>query len=924
MALAAGTRLGPYEILALIGAGGMGEVYRAADTRLNRTVAIKTLPRHWADDPEMKQRVEREAQTIAALNHPHICTLHDIGNQDGLDFLVFEYLEGETLASRLERGPLPLDEALEITAEIADALDKAHERGVVHRDLKPSNVMLTKTGAKLLDFGLAKFRVQPERASSASMVPTRADVTTPGMIVGTVQYMSPEQVEGKDPDARADVFALGTVLYEMITGRKAFEGKSRAILIASILTADPDPMPQAPPALDHTVRRCLAKNPDDRWQTAHDLMLQVQWISGGEGEGAELAAATAAARKRERRLLMLAAILAFFGTVMAAPAVLYFRGPAAADEFRFRAPLAGLNSESIAVSPDGKNIAAVLQPDGSGPTSLYIRPVGSVTSRLVAGTEDASLPFWSPDSRFIGFVAGGKLKRVEASGGAPQQIAAGIQDFAGGTWNDANTIVFGSTKGLFRVSAEGGKPESVTKIEKDQTGHFWPYFLPDGRHYLYLAWSGESTTRALFAGTLDSKEQQRIGPMESNTAYAAPGYLVFHREATLFAQPFSAKKLMTTGDPVHIADGVAFSNATGRGSFDASQNGTLIYFQGDAATASGRAQILTTNAQYGWVNRTGQVLEGAGETGAFGDFDLSPDGKQIAVTRQESGTPGADIWVIDWQRAGVAHQLTRDPADDVNPVWLDDTRVAYTTYRKGNADIYVMNANGDGAETALLETPADEIVEAASRDGKYIAYLSGQSNDIYALPLTGEKKPFAVVPGSYQKNEPQFSPDGKWLAYTSNESGGIFQVYVVAFPKGDRKTPISKSGGGQPRWSPDGKLYYRALDNTIMVVDIKLTKGGEQIEPGIPTEAFNPQVNGTMTREPTRHQFSISPDGQRFLLRVPPGSVNRGGNVTGNRSAPQVPPNTAGFRGRGRGARGGLNGFTVVLNWTSAVQKAPK
>jgi Tol biopolymer transport system component len=607
---------------------------------------------------------------------------------------------------------------------------------------------------------------------------------------------------------------------------------------------------------------------------------------------------------------------------MAWPAMLYLRGSQESDAFQFRIPVAGLSDADIALSPDGQTIALVARPNTQEPSSLFVRPVGSTTFRKLGGTDDASLPFWSPDSRTIAYAAGGRLKRVDAAGGAPKDVGE-AKGFAGGAWNREGTIVFGSATGLFRFSAEGGIPEAITTVEKPETGHFWPSFLPDGRHYVYLAWSGEAANRAVFAGTLGSKEKTKLMAAESNAAFASPGYLVFHREATLFAQPFNADTLALTGVPVHIADQLAFSGANGRGHFDVSQNGALLYFQGGGTAAvggSGRAQIAGLNAVFGWRDHTGRQLGLAAEQGPYGDIDLSPDGKFIAITRQDSA-PGADIWVIDWERAGVPTRLTLDPADDINPVWSPaGDRIAFTTYRKGNADVYVKNANGVGQETPLLNSSSNEIVEDWSKDGKYIAYKLGQDafEDLYVLPLTGgDKKPIPVVTGPFRKDEPQFSYDGKWLAYTSNESGGAFEVYVLSFPALDQKLRISAiGGGGQPRWRKDGKeLYYRSPDNGAMAVDMK---PGPRIAAGIPHRLFS-LPDSTSSRDPVRHQWNVTPDGLRFLVRYANGSratVGQGGTST-------ISPNAAVQSGQPTAAAGGgqafvSSGLTVIRAWTAA------
>jgi len=546
--------------------------------------------------------------------------------------------------------------------------------------------------------------------------------------------------------------------------------------------------------------------------------------------------------------------------------------------------------------------------------------VGALAFNKLGGTDDAAQPFWSPDSRYIAFVAGGRLKKVGVSGGAPQDIGAAA-GFSGGTWNTEGTILFGSPKGLHRVSAEGGRPAAITTPAQKETGHLWPNFLPDGRHFVYLAWSGEGSARAAFIGNFDSKDKTRLMNVESNVVYAAPGYVLFHREASLFAQPFDARKRTVSGEPVHVADQVFSNPANGHGGFSVSQNGVLLYFQGAGAPA-GRAEVMQ-GTFFGWRDRTGRSIESGGEAGPYGDMDLSPDGKQIALTRQDAGAGGGDIWVVDWQRAGVSTRLTLDSGDDINPVWSPDgLRVAFTTFRKGNADIYVKNANGVGVETPLLESSSDEMVEDWSKDGRYLAYLSGQGTvpDIYVLPLFGDQKPVPVVQGNFRKNEPQFSYDGKWLAYTSDESG-TFQVYVMSFPVGNEKILVSTDGGGMPRWRRDGKeLFYRALDSRVMAVDLK-TAG--KLESGVPRVLFGTSGGNPGGYDPSRHMMSVTPDGQRFLVRT----FQTGGAATGL-GIPRAPFN---FLGTGNFLRGGRatlgqisNGLTVIQHWTSGLGKGEK
>jgi Tol biopolymer transport system component/serine/threonine protein kinase len=976
MALSPGSLLGPYEIQSAAGAGGTGEAYTARDTRLDRTVDIEIVPRHWSQ-PGRREKFEAEAKIVAGLQHPHIRTLHDIGHErpqavegatpesdvEDVDFLVLEHLDGETVADRLAQASagkrkraFSVPDAMAIGIQIADALDKAHQQGLVHRGLRPATVFLTKGAtksdppiAKLLDLGL----VEPALTGSAvadaavagiaaggvgmqSVLPTQAPATAQSAVVASVDYLAPEQIEGRAADPRTDVFAFGVLLYEMLTGKRAFEGKSRAVLMAAIMTAEPDPLlaaqPLAPPSLDHVLKRCLAKDPDDRWQTTHDLLLQLRWVSGSGN------VAAIAADKRSRRMTQIAVAVASISVaVLATPIAVYLKGSAPPEPFQFRTPVVGFNNTAdISVSPDGQRLAFVARPIDQQPASIFVRPVDSLVSQRLGGTDDATQLFWSADSQYIAFVAGGKLRKVEAKGGPPQDITP-VDGVSGGTWNEAGTIIFGSAKGLFTVNAEGGKAAPLTTLEKSETGHFWPCFLPDGRHYVYQAWSADSTGRALYIGEVGSKNRTKLMAAETNVAYAGAadnGFLVFHREATVFARPFDVAKLTFIGDnAVQLAGGVAFDPADGRGSFHVSRGDVLVYFQGEGGGGGpvGRGGVAA-NMQLGWVSRSGPVVAGVGDAATQGDFDLSPDGRLVAVTRTDGGS--ADIWIIDWQRAGNATKLTLDPGDDIDPVWAPDgNRVAFTTYRKGNADIYLKNANGVGPETPILESPSNEKIEAWSKDGRYIAYLSGNDNfaDIYLLPQFGDRKPIPIVEGKYQKNEPQFSDDGKWLAYTSDESGR-FEVYVRQVPSGEGKEKISRDGGGQARWRKDGReLFFRALDSEIMTADITIRDG--RVEPGVPAILRTNHGNAQMTRDPTRHQLAVTPDGQQLLMRIAPGAVPGGrGRDTVPRAATVFDPSTgqAGGRGntnfnagaglgRGRGPAGGAAGLTVIRHWTPLV-----
>src|SRR5262249_14630830 len=578
------TKLGPYEIEAPIGAGGMGEVYRARDTRLDRTVAIKVLPSHLSSNPDLKQRFEREARAISNLSHPNICSLYDIGHQNGTDFLVMEFLEGQTLAARLEEGPLPRDQFFRYGTEIAAALDKAHRRGIVHRDLKPGNIMLTKSGAKLLDFGLARQEIAKQAVSEVSSLPTEhKDLTQAGMIMGTLQYMAPEQLQGKATDARTDIFALGTVLYEMATGKRAFKADSQASLIAAILKEEPQPISQvhslAPPMLDRVVSQCLAKDPEDRWQSAHDVMTQLKWVAETGSQPAIAAPITA-----KRKVPMAQLIAAVSTLALLLLAFYHFRHPAADNpvfKLSIEPPTGTLFGYSSSLSPNGKHLAFVVdKPDGT--TSLWLRDLDSFEAREIAGTEGAAYPFWSPDGLSIAFFAEGKLKKMSIQ---PEQLPQALCDAGdprGGTWGRDGDIVFAPNAGdgLYRVSSAGGTVSRVTTLDpaNQESTHRFPYFLPDGHHFIYMTFGGK--LNSIIAGSIDSKETKQLLSLDSlrKAVYAPPGYLIYYQSTLLMANRFDPQKLELIGEPVQIADQVWFSqNIGGLTSYSVSENGTLAF-----------------------------------------------------------------------------------------------------------------------------------------------------------------------------------------------------------------------------------------------------------------------------------------------------------------------------------------------------------
>jgi len=867
MPLTAGTRLGPYEIVAAIGAGGMGEVYRAKDTRLERDVAIKVLPAHLAANPEFKQRLEREGRAVAALNHPHICALYDIGHQDGVDFLVLEYLEGETLAARLAKGALAASEVLRCGVQIADALDKAHRKGFTHRDLKPGNIMLTKAGAKLLDFGLAKSGAPPQAAGLSALPTKGASLTIEGAVLGTIQYMAPEQLEGKEVDARSDLFAFGAVLYEMATAEKAFPGSSHATIIAAIMTAEPKPM--SPAALDRLVKKCLAKDRDERWQSARDLMTQLEWMA--EAREAPAPAEPAPQRAVSGRLVWaaLAALLLIAATAVAV-SVVHFREPAPEVAKLALLPPEKTTFNAIAISPDGRRVA-ISGAGADGRRLLWVRPLHSLSAQPLAGTEPGSHPFWSPDSRWIGFFADSKLKKIDVTGGPPQTVCAAPGLPGGGTWNRDGVILFSSTgaEGIRRVPAAGGESKLVISLDKSRQERSirFPYFLPDGRHFLFLARSSQAEHQAIYAAALDSPERKRMLSADLSVAYAdapsGPGYLLFLREGTLMAQPFDASKLETVGDPVPVAEQVGAARGPGRANFSVSRNGVLVY----DSSGSGGSMRPT------WLDRAGRQLEAVAEPAYYLSPSLSPEEKRVVIERYDSQAGTFDLWLWDLAR-GAGSRFTFDPAGDRNPVWSPDgSRILFASNRAGVFNLYVKISSGAGADELLLKTDQTKYPEDWSSDGRLIAFAQQDpktKNDLWVLPLEGPegapRKPAPYLQTEFNEQFAKFSPDGRWIVYTSDESTRD-EVYVQPYPVTGAKWMISKDGGVQPRWRRDGKeLFYISSANSMMAVEVKLPGKGEAgFQAGVPKPLFQaPRSAGNAFPH-----YSVTADGQRFLMLAP-------------------------------------------------------
>ncbi len=873
MTLVPGTRLGPYEIQTPIGAGGMGEVYRARDTRLERTVAVKVLPSHLSTSPEVRQRFEREAKTISSLSHPHICALYDVGNQDGVEFLVMEYLEGETLSERLAKGPLAFDQVLRYGLEIADALDKAHRQGIVHRDLKPGNVMLTKSGVKLLDFGLAK-AVAPAAARSGvspTTFPTQTgrDLTAEGTILGTFQYMAPEQLEGREADGRTDIFAFGAVLYEMATGKKAFSGRSQASLISSIMGSEPAAVstvaPTAPPTFDRVVRTCLAKDPDDRWQTAHDIAVQLRWIQEGTSS-VGIAAPAPALLRRASRMRFLPWLLAALATA-ALLAVLerdWRRSSVVNPVTRFSilppektmfTPPGDFSTAQFALSPDGRSLAFVASSFGGQPL-LWVRSLDNLNAVSLAGTEDASLPFWSPDGRSLGFATQSTLKRVEIAGGMPQKLSD-VGGARGGAWGRQETILFSQSAGtaLFRVSATGGEPRPATTLDtaRGDTSHRWPQFLPDGKRFLFWCRTTRLDRNGIYVGSVDSPETRLVLPSQSMGMYAPPGHLVTVRQGMLVAYAFDEKSAHVSGQPVRIAESVPVGAPPGYAAFAVAANGVVAY---SPSFLRGRELI--------WVDRSGRILGKVGEPGDYTTPRLSPDGKQIAVAMRQASRGDTDIWLFDTVR-GAWSRLTFDPSNDRTPIWSPDgKRIFYASSPKGILDIYETSPRGTGEVRPVVLTSQDKFPSDCSRDGRFLAYstFAGKTSwDLWVAPLDGGK-PFPFAATEFIDVQGKFSPDGKWLAYASDESGR-FEVDVAPFPRRGGRLQLSTGGGTQPWWRGDGKeLFYLAPDQKLMSVAIK--GEGDVLEAGVPVPLF--EANFPPPVAPFWRSYFATDDGQRFLV----------------------------------------------------------
>jgi Tol biopolymer transport system component len=851
-----GHRLGPYEILSPLGAGGMGEVYKARDTRLERLVAVKVLPADLAARPELRERMQREARAISSLSHPNICALYDVGSQDGVYYLIMELLEGETLAERLKKGRLPLEMALGYAIEIAGALEQAHRQGIVHRDLKPGNVMLTKSGTKLLDFGLAKVTQTAAKAASADgeTALLTQQLTTEGTIMGTFQYMSPEHLEGKETDARSDIFAFGAVLYEMVSGRQAFAGTSRASLIAAILKEQPAAFAGdvGLAVLERVVRACLEKDPDERWQSAGDLRRELKWIAEGGGQGPG-----AGGQGRVRRTGWIAVAAAT--SVAIGMGWVHFSERASVPRVvRFQVGGEVRLASQVSVSPDGSKVAFSGQ-NAHGTTMLWVRTLDEMSARSLTGTEGALMPFWSPDSRSIGYFdpVHGKLKRIEAAGGQPQTLTDCGQG-AGADWSSDGTILFapgtGFSGGILRVSANGGTPSVVIARDK-QNEPIQPRFLPDGKRFLYLDRANSFTAgkreSAVWVGALDSRAPRKLVATRFAAAFA-PGqgrsasHLLFVRDGVLMAQEVDPGKFDLRGEATRVADAVATDGPYGVADFSVSREGTLVFNAG------------VHQHEVVWVDRSGNRIGAGIAAEKYAHPELAPDGRHALFELLDITTGEPDLWVLDLERGDLSMFEREGSLARILP---DGHAVVWACHLDGKWQICRKPVGGAGRVETLWDGGEGMVLNDVSRDGRWVAF--DRSTELWIVPLAGEQKPYRFYPSRSKQIGGQFSPDGKWIAYTTNETGS-WEVYVQPFPATGQKWKVSVGGGSQPAWRRDGKeLFYRTADGKMMSAAVK-TAGGFAAE--APRTLFQSSADPLYPNLGT--SYSVTADGQRFLINA--------------------------------------------------------
>lgn len=847
-----GQTLGPYAVKGLLGSGGMGEVYRAHDSKLKRDVAIKVLPDAFSRDPDRVARFQREAEVLASLNHPHIATIYHLGHSGELQFLVLELIEGETLSDRLTRGPVPVREALQIAGQIAEALEAAHERGIIHRDLKPANIKITMDGhVKVLDFGLA--RVCKAEDAAPSDAPTKMTALSEP-VMGTPRYMSPEQTKGKEAGRTSDMWALGCVLYEMLTGRCVFEGETVSEILAGVLKSEPawNRLPaQTPEAIRRLLRRCLQKDEKLRLRDAGDARIEIEDANNERTGNIPPVSAS-----RGARLAWLAALALL--TMVVALGGRFLRVTPTAGESRFEINTPATKDvetlASLAISPDGRKI--VFAATSAGQSQLWLRTLDSVSARPLAKTERAELPFWSPDSGSIGFYADAELRRVDIDGGSLRTLAH-AQAFLGGSWNREGTIVFSPNPGrpIFQISANGGEPVAATPFEgPQQANQRSPQFLPDGHHFLYFV-TGNSEARGVYVGQLDGLKTHRLFDADAPAVYSPTGHLLFMRQGTLFAQSFDADRLELKGNTFPVAEHI------GPSALSVSAAGPIVY---RALPTSGGQQ------EFVWIDRSGREIDKVvypNNSNGIGPA-LSSDAHHLAISKPENAN--MDIWAFDVSRRAW-NRITFDSRDDIFPLWSPDGRsLVFSSNRIGGImNLYRKLLSGSpGSEELLLSSAQINWATDWSHDGRFLLFDSIDSKrggpDIWALPLEGERKAFEVVHTEFNEQDGQFSPDGKWIAYQSDKSGH-FEIYLQPFHGIGAGVPVSTNGGTQVRWNPNGKeLFYIGPDGRLMLVAIRLPVDGQAVNLGSPVALFPANVNPNYFR----HQYMVAPDGQSFVMNV--------------------------------------------------------
>jgi eukaryotic-like serine/threonine-protein kinase len=863
MAVGTGSRLGPYEVHSPLGAGGMGEVYRARDTRLGREVALKVLPEDVSANRDRLSRFEREARSASALNHPNIITIYEIGQAEQVSYIAMELVNGWTLREILAEGPCPTRRLLVIAAQIADGLARAHTAGIIHRDLKPENVMVTKEGlVKILDFGLAKLAV-PESGEASAMPTLAHPETQPGIVMGTVGYMSPEQAGGRAVDFRSDQFALGSILYELATGKRAFSRPTTAEALTAIIREEPESIaslrPELPVPVRWLIERCLAKDPEERYASTRDLARDLAQL---RDRGSEISVEAAPVILARRLGWFGPAVMAGFLIAAAIILVAVLRSrranPPQPVRFTVAIPLGTTYAPSevsrgFSVSPDGTRL--VIEAFSKGRRHLYQRRLDSEETTELEGSLDATAHFWSPDSRFIAFYADGKLKKIPAEGGRPEELCDAPFALVG-TWSPNGTILFArlDPPGIYRVAESGGPGVQVVPPGVSGQPPLWPQFLPDGRRFLYLAGRAGAGDTAWWSGSLqvaslDSKEIRPVARLESRFEYVPPGYLLYVREGALFAQPFDEGNAKLRGEPRLLAPNIHYFYGPRHAAFSASRTGVLAY-----QTAARPSRLV-------WLDRAGKETGQLGEPAVVKGLRISSDGARVAMDIENPTTGTSDIWVFEPAR-GVATRLHSDPVDEIMPVWsADGSKVLYRSDRHGPPDIYEITVDVPGSEGPVLELPGVQQPEDVSGDGRLLAYLDESattSGNIWLLPLQGERKPRVWAPTRFNQSSPRFSPDGRWIAYESNESGDP-EVYVALTEGGAEKRRISPAGGRSPRWRRDGKeLYYVAPAGSLMAVSVT---PGSTWEAGLPGLLFRV--------ESEIQNYDVAPDGSRFLVCTP-------------------------------------------------------